>query len=45
VLMALGYGGTEAGRALRFSCGWESTRLDWDRLLEALRRAFTELAS
>ena len=39
VLAAMGFGTGEASRALRFSSGWETTREDWDRLLDGLARA------
>ena len=37
VLAAMGLEPGEAGRVLRFSSGWESTREDWQRLLAGLR--------
>jgi cysteine desulfurase len=37
VLTAMGYA-AEAGRALRFSAGWETTELDWKRLLTAVKK-------
>lgn len=43
VLTAMGFCAAEAGRALRFSGGWETTREDWTRLLDGLRCAFAEL--
>ena len=36
-LEAMGYSPAEAGRALRFSAGWETTAADWDALLGGLR--------
>jgi cysteine desulfurase len=36
VLRAMGYSSAEAGRALRFSAGWETTADDWTALLNAL---------
>jgi len=45
VLSAMGFTPEEAGRALRFSAGWETAREDWDALLEALARAVQELAA
>jgi cysteine desulfurase len=36
VLRAMGYQLAEAGRALRFSSGWETTAQDWHALCEAL---------
>ena len=38
VLAAMGLTPAEAGRALRFSSGWETTREDWTRLLGGLRK-------
>ncbi len=43
VLAALGYSPEEAGRALRFSSGWETTREDWRALLGGVRQAAREL--
>jgi cysteine desulfurase len=37
VLAAMGLEPGEAGRVLRFSSGWESTREDWQKLLAGLR--------
>ena len=37
VLAAMGLEAGEAGRVLRFSSGWESTRDDWQKLLAGLR--------
>ncbi len=45
VLSAMGFTPEEAGRALRFSSGWETTREDWDALLDALVQAVRELAA
>lgn len=44
VLAAMQINAAEASRALRFSSGWDTTREDWLRLLEGLRRAHAELA-
>lgn len=44
VLAAMAFNSGEASRALRFSSGWDSTREDWLRLLDGLRRAHAELA-
>lgn len=44
VLAAMEIRADEASRALRFSSGWDSTREDWLRLLNGLRRAHAELA-
>ena len=38
VLRTMGYTPEEAGRALRFSAGWETTAEDWEGLLEGLRK-------
>ena len=38
VLGAMGYESAEAGRMLRFSAGWETTREDWLRLASAVTR-------
>jgi len=38
VLRAMGYEPAQAGRALRFSSGWETTEADWESLLEGLRQ-------
>jgi cysteine desulfurase len=43
VLLAMGRTPEEAGRALRFSSGWETTREDWQALLEALRQVHAQL--
>ncbi len=45
VLAAMGYSANEAGRALRFSAGWETSVAEWDQLLDGLKRAVTELAA
>lgn len=45
VLSAMDFTPEEAGRALRFSAGWETTREDWDALLDALVQAVQELAA
>ena len=44
VLRAMGYPPAEAGRVLRFSSGWETTREQWRELLEALARIHAELS-
>ena len=44
VIAAMQISANEGSRALRFSSGWETTREDWLRLLEGLRRAHAELA-
>jgi cysteine desulfurase len=36
VLLAMGRSADEASRALRFSAGWQTTREDWNKLLNAL---------
>ncbi len=38
VLAAMGRSPAEASRALRFSSGWETTREEWDALLNGLQR-------
>lgn len=43
VLTAMGCTAGEAGRVLRFSAGWETTRADWEALLEALKRTAEQL--
>jgi cysteine desulfurase len=40
VLLAMGCSPSEAGRVLRFSSGWETTREQWDELLNALAKRF-----
>ena len=45
VLSAMGLPPDAAGRALRFSSGWETVAGDWDELLAGLVRAFTELSA
>lgn len=45
VLSAMGFTPEEAGRVLRFSAGWTTTREDWDALLAALAQAVSELAA
>lgn len=45
VLSAMGIPPDEAGRALRFSSGWETRASDWGQLLGGLQRAFTELSA
>ncbi len=43
VLLAMGRSPSEAGRVLRFSSGWETTREQWDELLNALVKVNAEL--
>lgn len=43
VLAAMGYQPAEAGRALRFSSGWETRAADWSELADGLGRALREL--
>lgn len=43
VLAAMGRTPTEASRALRFSGGWETTREDWQALLEGLRQVRNQM--
>jgi cysteine desulfurase len=38
VLQAMGYRGTESGRVLRFSSGWQTSEADWNGLLAALMK-------
>ena len=45
VLAAMGYSAAEAGRALRFSSGWETRAGDWSELLAGVERAFKELST
>ena len=44
VLLAMGCSPSEAGRVLRFSSGWETTREQWNELLDALVRVYAELS-
>ena len=44
VLAAMDVSEERASRALRFSAGFSTTRDDWHRLLDGLRRAYAELA-
>lgn len=43
VLVAMGFSREEAGRALRFSSGWETTAAEWDALAEALVKVHQDL--
>jgi cysteine desulfurase len=43
VLTAMGFTPEEAGRALRFSAGWETPADDWARLLEGVKAAVREM--
>jgi cysteine desulfurase len=43
VLTAMGVPPADAGRVLRFSAGWGTTREDWARLLEGLKAAAKEM--
>jgi cysteine desulfurase len=43
ILLAMGYTPAQAGRVLRFSSGWESTKEDWETLLNCLKQAAQEL--
>jgi cysteine desulfurase len=38
VLTAMGYSASEASRALRFSCSWETTPEEWQALAEAVAK-------
>jgi len=44
VLDAMDFTIEDASRALRFSSGWETVAGDWERLLDGIERAYTELA-
>jgi cysteine desulfurase len=44
VLLAMGYSPSEAGRVLRFSSGFETTRKQWHDLLDALTMVNAELS-
>lgn len=44
VLLAMGCSPSEAGRVLRFSSGWETTREHWHELLNALVKVYAELS-
>jgi cysteine desulfurase len=43
VLTAMGVSPSDAGRALRFSAGWGTTRDDWRALLEGVKAAAREM--
>jgi cysteine desulfurase len=43
VLTAMGVSPSDAGRALRFSAGWETTRDDWRALLDGVKSAAREM--
>ena len=43
VLSAMGYANAHAGRVLRFSSGWETTKADWVQLLEGVLQVNEEL--
>ena len=43
VLRAMGISESNAGRALRFSAGWETTEQEWELLLEAVQKAWLAL--
>lgn len=43
VLTAMGVSPQDAGRALRFSAGWGTTREDWRALLEGVKAAAREM--
>ena len=45
VLAAMNFTSAEAGRALRFSAGWDTRAEDWQALLGGLERAWLELRS
>jgi len=44
VLSAMGYEHVQAGRVLRFSSGWETTKSEWGQLLEGVIQVSEELA-
>jgi cysteine desulfurase len=44
VLMAMGISPEKSGRMLRFSAGWETTQSEWDALLNAMERSFSEMS-
>ena len=43
VLLAMGHTAGQAGRVLRFSSGWETSKKDWETLLVAIKQAAREL--
>ena len=43
VLTAMGVPAETAGRALRFSSGWETTEADWEKLLSGVQAAVAEM--
>ncbi len=45
VLAAMGYKGTHALRAVRFSAGWETNEADWDALLKGIVKVNTDMHS
>jgi cysteine desulfurase len=45
VLTAMGIPSSDAGRALRFSAGWETTREDWASLLGGVKAAAKEMGA
>jgi len=45
VLSAMGFSPADAGRVLRFSAGWETTREDWQRVLGGLKQVHAGMAS
>ncbi len=45
VLTAMGVPPSDAGRALRFSAGWGTTREDWRALLEGVKAAAREMGA
>jgi cysteine sulfinate desulfinase/cysteine desulfurase-like protein len=40
----MGYEHVQAGRVLRFSSGWETTKSEWGQLLEGVIQVSEELA-
>lgn len=44
VLAAMGYNAAEAGRVVRFSSGWSTTRAEWTALVKGLKTVFIDMA-
>ena len=45
ILITMGVPPSDAGRALRFSAGWETTREDWAKLLDGVKAAAREMGA
>jgi cysteine desulfurase len=45
VLSAMGLTPDQAARALRFSAGWETTRAEWEQLLDALKNVHAGMSA